>query len=160
MRFNRGGDVGAMVLVMALVAGACGSGGSSKKNNATATTKAKPNITVSSANFPENEMLADMYAAVLKKAGYGVTLKLKLGSREIYEPALESGQIDFIPEYAGNYLSFLDKNAPSLDVDTTVTRLKALLTPKNITVLEPSKATDADAIAVTKDFATKNNLTK
>src|SRR3954468_20970411 len=159
MRFNRGGAVGAMVLVMALVAGACGSGGSSKKNNAaTATTKAKPNITVSSANFPENEMLADMYAAVLKKAGYGVTLKLKLGSREIYEPALESGQIDFIPEYAGNYLSFLDKTVGSLSVDETVTKLRQTLAPKGITVLDASKATDADAIAVTKDFATKNNL--
>jgi osmoprotectant transport system substrate-binding protein len=160
MRFNRGGAVGAMVLVVALVAGACGSGGSSKNNAATATTKAKPNITVSSANFPENEMLADMYAAVLKKAGYGVTLKLKLGSREIYEPALESGQIDFIPEYAGNYLSFLDKTVGSLSVDDTVTQLRQKLAPKGITVLDASKATDADAIGVTKDFATKNNLKK
>jgi osmoprotectant transport system substrate-binding protein len=160
MRFNRGGAVGAIVVVLALVAGACGSGGSSKKNNATATTKAKANITVSSANFPENEMLADMYAAVLKKAGYGVTLKLKLGSREIYEPALESGQIDFIPEYAGNYLSFLDKTVGSLSVEDTVTQLRQKLAPKGITVLDASKATDADAIAVTKDFATKNNLKK
>src|SRR5947207_6703456 len=158
MRFNRGGAVGAIVVVLALVAGACGSGGSSKKSNAgSATTKAKPSITVSSANFSENEMLADMYAAALQKAGYPVTLKLKLGSREIIEPALESGQVDFIPEYAGNYLSFLDKNAGGLSVDESVTKLKQLLAPKGITVLNASKATDADAIAVTKDFADKNN---
>lgn len=168
MRATRRGAVGAIVLALAVVAGACGSdddsnAGSGDNSSGTTgtsdtTAKAKPPITVGSANFSENEMLADMYGAVLADAGYPVTYKLKLGAREVVQPALESGQIDFIPEYAGNYLSYLDKNAGSYSVDETVTKLRALLEPKKVSVLEPSPATDADAIAVTKDFATKNNL--
>jgi osmoprotectant transport system substrate-binding protein len=153
MRATRGGAVGAIALVVAIVAGACGSGGgssSTKKDDAgTSTTaaKAKASITISSANFSENEMLANMYGAVLAKAGYPITYKLKLGAREVIEPALESGQVDFIPEYAGNYLSFLDKTVGSLSVQDTVAKLRTALTPKGITVLDPSEATDADAIA-------------
>ena len=164
MRLNRAGAVGAILLVLAFVAGACGKSDSKEKassgSSTTAPAKPKPDIAITSANFSENEMLADMYGAVLENAGYKITYKLKLGAREVIEPALESGQVDFIPEYAGNYLSFLDKNAKSMDVDSTVAALKTLLTPKNITVLDASDATDADAIAVTKDFASKNNLSK
>ncbi|HEV7886868.1 MAG TPA: ABC transporter substrate-binding protein [Acidimicrobiales bacterium] len=159
MRAFRTWAVGAIVLVLAMVAGACGSGGGSNDTAPTTTTaKVKASITITSANFSENEMLAQMYGAVLAKAGYNVSYKLKLGAREVIEPALESGQVDFIPEYAGNYLSFLDKTAGSLSAQETVRRLQTLLTAKGITVLDPSEATDADAIAVTKDFAAKNSL--
>lgn len=157
MRYTRKGAVGAVLLVLAMVAGACGSGGSSNKTSSATTTAKKP-ITITSANFSENEMLAEMYAAVLEKNGYTVTRKLKLGAREVIEPALESGQVDFIPEYAGNYLSFLDKTAGSLSVSATVDKLRGLLAPKGITVLDASDATDADAIAVTKAFADKYQL--
>jgi osmoprotectant transport system substrate-binding protein len=160
MRVNRAGAVGAILLVLAFIAGACGSGDDSKDNASSNTTSAKPKqaITITSANFSENEMLADMYGLVLEKAGYPVTYKLKLGAREVIQPALESGQVDFIPEYAGNYLSYLDKNAGAMDVPKTVDALRTVLRAKNITVLDASDATDADAIAVTKDFASKNGL--
>ena len=130
MGSHRAGAAGALLLVLAMVAGACGSSSkssSSSGSNTSSTVAAQPkqSITIASANFSENVMLADMYAAVLQNAGYPISTKLNLGAREVIEPALENGQIDFIPEYAGNYLSFLDKTAPSLDVDTTVTRLRS-----------------------------------
>ena len=161
MRVTRSGAVGAIMLVLAVLAGACGSGDDSTTTASSTTAptpEAKASITIASANFSENEMLAQMYGAVLADAGYPVSYKLKLGAREVIEPALEAGQVDFIPEYAGNYLSFLDKTAGSLSVEETVVQLRTLLTPKKISVLEPSPATDADAIAVTKDFATANSL--
>ena len=162
MRRTRFGALGAILLSLALVAGACGDDSDDEDAGATGDTTSstveKAAITIGSANFSENEMLANMYGAVLADAGYEVSYKLKLGAREVIQPALEDGQIDMVPEYAGNYLSYLDKAAPSLSIDETVTRLRDLLTPKQISVLTPSKATDADAIAVTKDFATKNNL--
>lgn len=164
MRGTRRGAVGAILLALVVVAGACGSdddsnaGDNSSGTTGTTGAAAKAAIVVGSAAFSENEMLATMYGAVLADAGYVVTYKLKLGAREVIEPALEDGQIDFLPEYAGNYLSFLDKSVGSLSVDEAVTRLRALLGPKGISVLEPSEATDADAIAVTKEFATANNL--
>lgn len=163
MRVTRSGAVGAITLAVAVVAAACGSGDGSKDTTAGKTTTttsemAMESITVASANFPESEMLADMYGAVLANAGYPVTYKLKLGSREVIQPALESGKVEFVPEYAGNYLSFLDKTTGSLPLDETLAKLRSFLTPKMIAVLEASPATDADAIAVTKDFATKNGL--
>lgn len=164
MRATRRGAVGAIALALAVVAGACGSGDDSdvgtgdNSSGTTGTTEAKAAIVIGSAAFSENEMLANMYGAVLADAGYDVTYKLKLGAREVIQPALEDGQIDFVPEYAGNYLSYLDKAVGSLSVDETVTKLRATLGPKGLTVLEPSGATNADAIAVTRDFATKNNL--
>jgi len=164
MRATRRGAVGAILLALAVVAAACGSGDDSdsgsgdNSSGTTGTTEAKPAIVIGSAAFSENEMLANMYGAVLADAGYAVTYKLKLGAREVIQPALEDGQIDFLPEYAGNYLSYLDKTVGSLSVEETVTRLRAILKPKKISVLDPSDATDADAIAVTKDFATENNL--
>lgn len=162
MRRTRTGVAGVLLLAMVLLAGACGDDSDDDADagagDTTSSTVAKPAITIGSANFSENEMLANMYGLVLADAGYEVSYKLKIGAREILQPALENGEIDMLPEYAGNYLSYLDKSAPSLAVGETVTRLRTLLEPKNISVLEPSEATDADAIAVTKDFATKNNL--
>ncbi|HET7487392.1 MAG TPA: ABC transporter substrate-binding protein [Acidimicrobiales bacterium] len=163
LHLTRRRAIGAGLVALVLLVGACGSDSnddsSSTSSSAASTTAVKKAITVSSANFPENEMLARMYGAVLANAGYPVTYKLKLGAREVIQPALESGQIDFLPEYAGNYLSYLDKSAGSMTVDDTVASLRKLLDPKGISVLDASAATDADAIAVTKDFATKNGLT-
>ena len=64
-------------------------------------------------NFTEDETLADIYADVLKANGYPVTKKLKIGSREIYFPALKSGEVSFIPDYAGSLLTFLDPKKPA-----------------------------------------------
>ena len=125
-----------------------------------ATGGSKGSITIGSADFAENEMLADLYADALKGAGYSVTVKAKLGSREVVEPALESGQIDLVPEYAGNYLSFLDKTVGALALSDTVTKLQSLAAGKGLTVLDASSATDADAIAVAKATADKYHLSK
>ena len=122
---------------------------------------AKESITVGSANFPESVVLADIYGDVLKNAGYTVSFKTNLGAREVIEPALESGQLDLIPEYAGNYLNFVDaKVMGGLTLDQTVSQLSSEIASKGLTVLTPSAATDADAIAVTKATAAKYHLTK
>jgi glycine betaine/choline ABC-type transport system substrate-binding protein len=126
----------------------------------TASGGSKGSITIGSANFSENEMLADLYADALKGAGYSVTVKANLGSREVVEPALESGQIDLVPEYAGNYLSFLDTSVGALALDQTVSKLQADANKKGLTVLDASSATDADATAVTKATADKYHLSK
>ena len=48
-----------------------------------------------------------MYAALLDHAGYR-TRVLTVGNRELYEPALEAGQIDVVPEYAATFADWLD----------------------------------------------------
>lgn len=126
----------------------------------TPTSGSKESITVGSVTFSEDQMVANIYADVLKGAGYSVKLQPPLSNREILAPALASGAIDLVPEYLGNYLTFLDRTIGSLPVDQSVTKLQGLLTPKSLTALDPSPATDADAIVVTKATADKYGLVK
>src|SRR5437867_815475 len=53
----------------------------------------KPTVKMGSANFPEQVILGELYSQILEANGYTVERHLNLGSREIVEPALESGQI-------------------------------------------------------------------
>ena len=68
-------------------------------------------ITIGSAGFAENEILADIYAGALEAKGVKVTKKLSIGERAQYIAALKDGSIDFVPEYSGSILSFLDTKA-------------------------------------------------
>jgi osmoprotectant transport system substrate-binding protein len=114
-------------------------------------------ITVGSANFPENVVLADIYALALRGAGAKVTTKLNIGSREKYIPALKEGSIDLLPEYNGTLLQYFEKGAPA----TTPTAVFAALqkaTPAGLTVLAQSSAQDSDAIVVTAATASKYKL--
>ncbi len=129
--------------------------------NKGATPGTKESLTIGSFNFPESVALADIYGGVLKDAGYSVSYKNNLGAREIVAPALTSGQLDMIPEYAGNALNFFDTTVMGgLTLDQTVQKLNTAISGKGLEVLTPSAATDADAIAVTKATATKYSLTK
>jgi len=123
-------------------------------------------IVVGAANFSENEILANLYVAVLKKAGYSASVK-NVQSREVYEPALEHGQLDVMPEYAATLTEFLNskdngKNAKPLaspDISTTIAALKTIAAKRGLMPLQPSAATDENAFAVRKDFAEANHLT-
>jgi osmoprotectant transport system substrate-binding protein len=163
----------AIAVAGALTLAACGSS-STPSSGASGTTSAGGNnkpIVVASFNFGESQLLAAMYVDVLKKAGFDASTK-SLGAREIVEPALEkgsaSGGVDVVPEYLSTFTEFLNvkangKNAPAMaspDVNATLANAKTLAANVNIDVLTPSAATDQNAFAVTKDFATKNNLTK
>ncbi len=67
----------------------------------------KPAITVGSANFPENVVLAEIYAGALEAKDFEVSKKLNVGSREAIFPAMERGEITVLPEYTGALLSFV-----------------------------------------------------
>ena len=67
----------------------------------------KPTIVIGSTNFEEQAIVSNIWADVLKKAGYPVTVEPALGTRAIVVPALEKGQINLEPDYAASLLSFL-----------------------------------------------------
>ena len=46
-------------------------------------------ITIGSAAFPENEIIAEIYAQALEAKGIAVRKQLNIGAREVYIPALE-----------------------------------------------------------------------
>ena len=81
-------------------------------------------IVVGSANFPENALLADIYAGALTAKGVKVSTKLNIGSRETYIPALKDGSIDLIPEYSGVLLQYFDKNATAVSSDDVYAALQ------------------------------------
>jgi osmoprotectant transport system substrate-binding protein len=124
------------------------------------TTKPAAGVTikVGSANFPENVVLADVYADALKGAGANVSTKLNIGSREKYIPALLDGSIDLIPEYSGVLLQYFKKGDAAASSDAVFTALQAAV-PAKLTVLDQSTAQDADAIVVTAATAQKYHLT-
>jgi osmoprotectant transport system substrate-binding protein len=120
-------------------------------------TKSAGTVTVGSANFSENVILADIYGQALAAKGFKVDYKLNIGARAVYIPALEAGDIDVIPEYSGSILSYLDKTASaSSSDDVTAALTKAL--PATLVALKPASAADSDSLNVTPEFAQKNNL--
>ena len=52
--------------------------------------------------------MSNIWADVLKKAGYKVTVEPSLGTRDIVVPAIEKGQIDLEPDYAASLLGYLE----------------------------------------------------
>ncbi|NYF55700.1 glycine betaine ABC transporter substrate-binding protein [Micromonospora purpureochromogenes] len=119
-------------------------------------------IVVGAGNFSESQTLAELYNIVLTAAGYQVKVQ-QIGNRELYEPALEKGEIQVVPEYAATMAEFLNtkangKNATpvsSPELDKTVTALKAAGDKVGITFGAPAAAQDQNAFAVTKAFADK-----
>ena len=130
------------------------SGGSNPLGGGTAS----GSVVVGSANFPENEVLAEVYALALTKAGVKVTTKLNIGAREVYYPQVEKGAITIIPEYNGTLLSVAA--APTSTAKTTAAVDAALPSklPSSVTVLNPAAAQDSDGITVTQATATKDKL--
>lgn len=115
-------------------------------------------IVVGSANFTESVTLAYAYGEALKAAGVNVTYKVNIGARPAYFPALQNGEVDLIPEYAGSALSYLDAEATAKspeDVEAALT--KAL--PEGLQALNFAPGADSDSLNVTKEFADKNGLT-
>ncbi|QUQ71005.1 ABC transporter substrate-binding protein [Kutzneria sp. CA-103260] len=147
------------VLVAALGLTACGGGGSGSDPLAggnSGSQSPSDTITIGSANFAESQLLAEIYAAALTKAGVKVSKKLNIGSRETYIPALKDGSIDLIPEYSGTLLQYFDKSATATSADDVYAALPKAL-PSGLSVLDKSAAEDKDAVVVTKETADKYN---
>lgn len=146
----------AAMLVVTVVAASC-----SKKSTTTTSSPSaptKPSVTVGSVTFSESQIVAEMFAQVLEKAGYKVSRQLTLGNRQILQPAMPSS-IQVAPEYVGSLLAYL-KGTKSSDPVSETAQDNALLAPKGLTALDPSAANDTNAFVVTKDTATKYNLSK
>ncbi|MDT7579382.1 MAG: osmoprotectant transport system substrate-binding protein [Pseudonocardiales bacterium] len=152
---------GALALASAaLVLTACGGGGGDPLNSGSGQSSgaAAPSdtIVVGSANFTENQILAEIYAQALQAKGVTVEKRLNIGSRETYYPGLQDGSIDLIPEYTGVLLQYLNKDAEQTAPDDVYTALQGAL-PDTLTVADKSAAEDKDAIVVTRETATRLN---
>lgn len=159
MKHNK--TVLATVSVLALAAlTACGSAGGGSPLDAptnAGTGGSGGTIVVGSANFPESELLMDIYAGALEAKGVTVQTKPNIGSRETYIPALQDGSIDLVPEYTGVLDQYFNKAAKAKDSEGVYAELKASL-PPTLMVLDKSAAEDKDAVVVSKETADKYSL--
>ncbi|MGH3648609.1 MAG: glycine betaine ABC transporter substrate-binding protein [Micromonosporaceae bacterium] len=122
-------------------------------------------VTIGVADFSENKTLGALYAYALKAAGFSPTVR-SIGNRELYEPALEKGQVHIVPEYAGTLTEFLNQKhngkdaepAASSDLEQTMTALTELGEKSGLKFGKPSQAADQNAFAVTKAFADEHGF--
>jgi osmoprotectant transport system substrate-binding protein len=155
MRIFRSTVLGAALLVLALVAAACRAGEPGGDGQ-----EAKGSLTVGAAVFgPEPEIIAEMYAQVLENAGYTVERSF-VDTREVLQPAIESGEVDIAPEYQATLLNFLTGEEPSTDPEENVQPLQDALSQAGQTALEYSNAVDTNAFVVTQETADDLELTK
>ncbi|HEX2374565.1 MAG TPA: ABC transporter substrate-binding protein [Actinomycetota bacterium] len=155
-RIRLGGAAVAACLALALAA--CGGGDGALEGGTQPNEQSS--VTIGSTNFSEQLILAQMYAAVLEKAGVDVTVRPNLGAREVVFPALEKGEIDLLPEYNGSVLSFLQPDATQITAEDVNAALTPLLDGKGLVALQQSPAEDKDGLAVTKETADKYGLAK
>src|SRR6516165_4627243 len=115
-------------------------------------------VVVGSANFPESELLAEVYILALQAKGIKVTPKLNIGSREVYYPQVEKGTISIMPEYNGTLLTVaVDKTSTAKTTAQVQAALAAKL-PSTLEVLNPASAQDSDSVTVTAATAAKYHL--
>jgi osmoprotectant transport system substrate-binding protein len=149
---------GALAVALCLAATACSSSPAAGSNPLTGGATAGT-VVIGSANFPEDELLAEIYLQALQAKGVKATPKFNLGSRDIYYPQIRNGAITIIPEYNGSLLG--DSVDPSSTATTTEQVDAALRAkrPSALEILNPAPAQDKDSVTVTQATATKYRLT-
>ena len=163
----------ALLLALALSLGmvACGSSSDNSTSNGeegesagaivSNPKNAKVSLTIGSKNFPEQEILGEIYAQALKAAGYEAKSDLNLGSETVAHQAVKSGAISGYPEYASTALtSFFGIEPEEVPADATAAyeKANAEFEKEELTAFPPTPFASANAVGTTKKFAEKEGL--
>jgi osmoprotectant transport system substrate-binding protein len=164
---------GALLLALALTLGvaACGSddddGGTTAEGNGgggaivSNPDNGKVSLTIGSKNFPEQEILGEIYAQALTAAGYKVKSDLNLGSETVARKAVKGGEISGYPEYASTALtSFFGKEPEEVPADAQGAweEANAEFEKEGLTAFEPTPFASANAVGTTTETAEKYDL--
>jgi osmoprotectant transport system permease protein len=117
-------------------------------------------LTVGSKNFPENRLLAEMFARLIEsRTDITVDRKLNLAGTTVCFEALRAGDIDFYPEYTGTGLVILLGEEPGSDAPTTFARVRSEFRRQwNLEWLDPLGFENAYEIAVPREIAERHEL--
>jgi osmoprotectant transport system substrate-binding protein len=123
-------------------------------------------IIVGTAEFSESRTLGELYDIVLSAAGFEVEVRA-IGNRELYEPALERGEIHVVPEYLGTLTEFLNAQVNGADPEplasnepaATLTALRELGEEVGLVFGEPAEGVNSNAFAVTEAFSQQYGVT-
>ncbi|WP_067806672.1 ABC transporter substrate-binding protein [Actinomadura formosensis] len=148
----------AVCLVAVLTLSACGEESSGDEKNPLAGGGKSGTVTVGGANFPESNLLGEIYAQALEAKGVKVTRKFNIGAREVYYDQVVKGGISVMPEYNGALLTTsVDKTSTAATTADINAALKAKL-PSSVEILDSSQAEDKDSVTVNPQTAAKYNL--
>ncbi len=148
--------VGLSIIGFVFAAAACDGGAPST----TGAGRGEPPVVVASYNFPESELLAEIYAQALRTAGVPVRVEAGLGTREMVMPAFQQGLVDVIPEYIGSAYQAIAVPGPvdMSEPSAAAAALSAALMPWHAVALSPSPAEDENGLVVRREVADKYGL--
>jgi osmoprotectant transport system substrate-binding protein len=159
---------GLLVVMSALILAAAACGGDDEEEpeaqatTATETAAAdgdRPRVVLGTKNFTEQYVLGELYKQALEAKGFEVELKSDIGSTEIIDSSLTSGEINMYPEYTGTALTVVFGREGSAETaDATYEQAKELYEERGQTLLDRTPFSDSDAIAVLKTTAERNGL--
>lgn len=155
MRQSRMLAVGATLL--AVLATACTSGDGSPSSQPSPSSEPLPTVIVGSAPWTESAVVGEIYAQALEAAGFTVDRHLYFGGRETSTPALESGELNLMPEYLGGLTVHLGGEA-SADPQATWDSMQALLEDRSLTAFDFAPGADSDGFAVRSETADQYGL--
>lgn len=144
-------DAAALLMTMCVVA-AC-----SNSDPLGAQVRSPNSIVIGSGDFPESQIIAEIYAQALQANGFEVGTRMGIGSRETYIPALKDHSIDLVPEYIGNLLLYFSPRSDATTLDAVERELHQRL-PADLSILAPAPATDTDTVTVTGQTANSWSL--
>jgi osmoprotectant transport system substrate-binding protein len=157
-----------LIVMTALLAAGCGgdddegeeaAGGEATTAAETQEAAEKPTVVIGTKNFTEEYILGELYKQALEAKGFTVELKKDIGSTEIIDTALTSGEINFYPEYTGTALTVVFGEEGSAEsAEATYEAAKAAYEERGQTLLEMTPFSDSDAIAVLKTTADEHGL--
>jgi osmoprotectant transport system substrate-binding protein len=124
-----------------------------------ATSKAGPTIIIGTKNFGEEYILGQLYKQALEAKGFTIKYKENIGSTELMTSALQSGKINFYPEYTGVIVQVVFHHAKSpTTAKATYDLAKKLEAAKGYTLLKATPFYDTDVVVVTNAYAKKFGL--
>ena len=146
-----------LLMVLALPIAACGedtTGGSAQPQGT------ELQLTLGTKDFTEQFLLGELYEQALAARGYKVTLRKDIGSTEVIDTQLTSGQIDAYPEYLGVAVTVV---AGEADAGSSAAETYRLATDyyaqRGQALSEQTPFENVDAIATTQLFAQQQRLT-
>ncbi|HWH19998.1 MAG TPA: glycine betaine ABC transporter substrate-binding protein [Solirubrobacterales bacterium] len=121
----------------------------------------KVSLTIGSKNFPEQEILGEIYTQALAAAGYNAKSDLSLGSETVALKTLKAGKVSGYPEYASTALTaFFGLEPEEVPSDATEAweKANAEFEKEGLVAFEPTPFASANAVGLLKTTAEKYHL--
>jgi osmoprotectant transport system substrate-binding protein len=123
-------------------------GGIAVTGSAVASRDAKPTVVLGAKNFTEQYVLGQLYKQALQAKGFKVKYKENIGSSELIDKSLTSGQINMYPEYTGTIVqNIAHQTAPKTSKGTWLA-MKKFEAKRGFVVLNKTPFNDTDGFGL------------